>query len=156
MIGFSSWSLAGESAIPIDLSDPIYNDEQKAREHLEAVCWPDGPVCPHCRERERITKLQGKAHRPGLYWCKACRGQFTVTVGTVYERSKVPLHKWVLASHLLCAGKKGTSAHQLHRMLGVTYKTAWFMAHRIREAMRDDAPSGLDPMSPVTNWVARL
>jgi transposase-like protein len=107
------------------------------------VLWPDGPVCPRCGERERVAKLQGAAYRPGLYHCKACRRQFSVTVGTAYERSHVPLHKWLLATHLLCAGKKGTSAHQLHRTLGVTYKTAWFMEHRIREGMRDAKPSGL-------------
>ena len=126
-----------------DLSDPIYSDPDKAREHLESVCWPNGPVCPHCGGREAITKLQGKARRVGLYRCKGCAKQFTVTVGTVYERSHIPLHKWVLATHLLCASKKGLSAHQLHRMLDLPYKTAWFMAHRIREGMRDMNPGHL-------------
>ena len=123
-----------------DISNPIFHNETKAREYLEAQRWPDGPFCPHCGDIENIKRLKGKSHRSGLYQCNGCRGHFTVTVGTLYERSKVPLHKWLLATHLLCASKKGISAHQLHRMLGVTYKTAWFMAHRIREAMIDDSP----------------
>jgi transposase-like protein len=127
----------------IDLTNAIYTNENKAREHLENVRWPDGPYCPHCGEAESITKMQGKSHRPGLYKCRSCRKPFSVTVGTLFERSKVPLHKWVLATHLLCASKKGISSHQLHRMLGVTYKTAWFMTHRIREAMREINPDPL-------------
>lgn len=115
-------------------TQPRFTDETAAREHLESLRWPNGPVCPHCACFQRISKLEGKSHRPGLYFCGDCRQQFTVTVGTVFERSKIPLHKWVLATHLLCASKKGMSSHQLHRMLGVTYKTAWFMSHRIREA----------------------
>jgi transposase-like protein len=126
-----------------DLTNPIYHDADKAREHLEAIHWPDGPVCPHCGncDQKRIKKLQGKSTRPGVFKCNECRKPFSVTVGTVFERSKIPLNKWVLATHLMAASKKGMSAHQLHRMLGVTYKTAWFMAHRIREAM---APSPKD------------
>lgn len=120
-----------------DLTNPIFNDEDKAREYLEAVRWPNGPYCPHCGDVENVKKLAGKSHRKGLYQCNSCRGHFTVTVGTLYERSKIPLHKWLLASHLMSASKKGMSAHQLHRMLGITYKSAWFMAHRIREAMRE-------------------
>ncbi|MGE0665792.1 MAG: IS1595 family transposase [Sphingomonadales bacterium] len=120
------------------LTHPVYNDENAAREHLESIRWPDGPYCPHCGEVENVHRLEGKSHRPGLLYCRSCRGQFSVTVGTVFERSKISLCKWVLATHLLCASKKGMSAHQLHRMLGVTYKTAWFMAHRIREAMTSD------------------
>ena len=116
---------------------PHFQNEDKAREHLEAIRWPDGPECPHCT-LINATKIEGKSARPGLYQCNGCRQQFTVTVGTVFERSKVPLHKWLLATHLMCASKKGVSAHQLHRTLGVTYKTAWFMAHRIREAMKDE------------------
>src|SRR3954469_5009211 len=129
----------------LDLTLPIFTDETAAREHLEAQRWPDGPVCPHCGSWENITKLRGKAHRPGLYRCKACKKQLTVTIGTVYERSHIPLHKWVLASHLMCASKKGMSAHQLHRMLNLPYKTAWFMAHRIRAGMDGaaDDPEGL-------------
>ena len=123
-----------------DLSDPIFHDENMAREHLEALRWPHGPTCPHCGSVENIKRLDGKSHRPGLYQCNACREHFTVTVRTVMERSHVPLHKWVLAFHLMAASKKGMSAHQLHRMLKVTYKTAWFMAHRIREAMTDPSP----------------
>src|SRR6478609_7270452 len=116
---------------------PMFQDETAAREALEAVLWPDGPICRHCgnSDPEKIALLQGKSHRPGLLYCNGCHGQFTVTVGTVFERSKVGLSKWWLAAHLLGSSKKGMSAHQLHRMLGVTYKTAWFMAHRIREAM---------------------
>ncbi len=116
-----------------DISNPIFHDEDKARAYLEAQRWPDGPYCPHCGEAENVRKIKGKSHRPGLHQCNSCRGHFTVTVGTLYERSKVPLHKWLFATHLICASKKGISSHQLHRMLGVTYKTAWFMAHRIRE-----------------------
>lgn len=121
----------------LNITDPIFHDEEKAREHLEAIRWPNGPYCPHCgnADQDRITKLQGKSTRPGVYKCNECRKPFSVTVGTVYERSKIPLHKWILATQLLSSSKKGMSAHQLHRTLDVTYKTAWFMAHRIREAM---------------------
>lgn len=124
----------------MNLSDPRFVDPDAARQWLEAQRWPDGPVCPHCGnfDQAAIRSLAGKAHRPGVYQCNACREQFTVTVGSVMERSKIPLNKWVLAMHLMSASKKGMSAHQLHRMLGVTYKTAWFLAHRIREAMTDD------------------
>lgn len=114
-----------------------FNDEDAARKHLEALRWPTGAVCPHCGGIERNSPLNGKSHRAGLYFCGDCRTQFTVTVGTVFERSKIPLHKWLLANHLLCSSKKGMSAHQLHRILGITYKSAWFMAHRLREAMKD-------------------
>ncbi len=120
----------------MNLSNPIFQDEAKAREHLEGLRWADGRFCPHCGEAEKTSPVTGKSHRPGLYYCLSCKKTFTVTVGTLFERSKVPLTKWVLAFHLMSASKKGMSAHQLHRMLGVTYKTAWFMAHRIREAMR--------------------
>jgi transposase-like protein len=127
-----------------DLQNPIFNDLDKAREALEAVRWPNGTTCPHCgnADQERIAKVEGtkRSHRPGLYYCNECKGQFTVTVGTVFERSKIPLTKWWLAVHLLGSSKKGMSSHQLHRMLGVTYKTAWFMSHRIREAMKDLNP----------------
>src|SRR5680860_1466631 len=113
-----------------------FHDDMAARSYLESIRWPNGPVCPHCGGFERVSKLEGKKHRPGLYKCYDCRGQFTVTVGTLFERSKMPLHKWFQAVYFLCSSKKGMSSHQLHRMLGVTYKTAWFMSHRIREAMR--------------------
>lgn len=121
-----------------DLTNPIFTDESKAREHLEAIRWPNGVVCVHCGGVEQIKPLTGKGVRAGLYYCNDCEGQFTATVGTVFEKSKVPLNKWVLAFHLVCASKKGISSHQLHRMLGVTYKTAWFMTHRIREAMTSE------------------
>lgn len=120
-----------------DLTNPMFQDADKAREHLEATRWPDGPVCPHCGSCDKVYDLKGEATRAGVYKCGACRKQFTVTVGTLFEGSKVPLNKWMLAVHMICASKKGISSHQLHRMLGVTYKTAWFMAHRIREAMKD-------------------
>jgi len=128
-----------------DLTNPVFTDETKAREWLEAKRWPNGPVCQHCgATAERIRKLEGEAHRPGLYQCNECHGQFSVTIGTLYESSHIPLHKWLLASHLLTSSKKGMSAHQLHRMLGITYKSAWFMAHRIREGMTpsDNGPLG--------------
>ncbi|MGC2517924.1 MAG: IS1595 family transposase [Burkholderiales bacterium] len=115
---------------------PRFKSADAAREHLESIRWPKGPVCPHCGATDRISKLAGKSHRPGVYDCGHCRDQFTVTVGTVFERSKIPLHKWLMAATLLTASKKGMSSHQLHRMLGVTYKTAWFMSHRLREAMK--------------------
>jgi transposase-like protein len=118
----------------------IYTNEDAAREHLEALNWPDGPVCPHCGTVNEATKLEGKSTRPGVFKCRPCQKPFTVTVGTVFERSKIKLNVWVHAVDLYTASKKGFSAHQLHRTLGVTYKTAWFMAHRIREAMREINP----------------
>jgi transposase-like protein len=109
-----------------------------AREWFEACIWPNGPVCPHCGSfGPGVTKLTGKSHRPGVYQCNACRQQFTVTVGTVMERSKIGLHIWLKAMFLLAASKKGVSTHQLHRMLGVSLKSTWFLMHRIREAMRE-------------------
>src|ERR1044071_542871 len=124
--------------MPVDLTDPIFHDEEAARRHFEADRWPDGPFCPHCGVVGNATELKGKSTRPGVYKCKDCRKPFTATVGTLYERSHIPLHKWLLATHLLCASKKGMSAHQLWRQLGFgSYRTAWFMAHRIREGMRD-------------------
>ena len=131
----------------IDLTDKIYHDENAARAHLEAQRWPDGAVCPHCASRD-VTKLEGAKHRPGVYQCKTkpCREQFTVTVGSVMERSHVPLTKWVMVIQLMASSKKGMSAKQVERMLGVTYRTAWFMMHRIREAMKttgtDSSPLG--------------
>jgi len=120
-----------------DLRNPIYHDEDAARAHLESLLWPHGPACPRCGVTEdRITKLQGKSTRPGVYKCKDCRKPFTVTVGTVMERSKVPLSKWVLAAHFMAASKKGMSALQLHRMMGGSYETSWFLFHRLREAAR--------------------
>ena len=122
----------------LDLTKPIYHDDDAAREHLESLLWPDGPVCPRCGVTgDRITKLAGKSTRPGVHKCKDCRKPFTVTVGTVMERSKIPLCKWVMAAQLMASSKKGMSAKQLERMLGVTYETAWFLFHRLREAAAD-------------------
>jgi transposase-like protein len=112
-----------------------FTNEAAARKHLERLQWPDGPICPHCGVVDRASAIKSD-RRKGLWFCNACREQFTVTVGTIFERSKIPLHTWLYANHLLCSSKKGISSHQLSRMLGVTYKTAWFMSHRIREAMR--------------------
>jgi transposase-like protein len=123
-----------------NLTDPIYTDADKAREHFEAIRWSEGPICSHCGTVNQATLVKGKSHRAGMYQCNACRQPFTVTTGTVMESSKIPLNKWALAFHLMAASKKGISAHQLHRMLGVTYKSAWFLAHRVREAMGDNAP----------------
>ena len=130
----------------LDLTNSIYADANKAREHLETLHWPNGPICPHCGNADptRIRLMVGKSTRPGVRQCNECRKPFTVTVGTIFEDSKIPLNKWLLAVHLLSAGKKGTSAHQMHRMLGVTYKTAWFMAHRVREAMTASGVMGTD------------
>ena len=123
-----------------DFSNPIFHNEAKAREWLEARLWPDGPICPKCGVVGHATLLAGKSTRPGLYQCNACREPFTVTVGTLYERSHVPLHKWLGATHLMMASKKGMSALQISRMIGVTYKTAWFLCHRIRESLRETNP----------------
>jgi transposase-like protein len=115
-------------------------DENQAREHLEKLRWPNGVACPHCGDTEIYT-LKGKATskepvRKGVYKCKGCRKQFTVTVGTLFEGSHIPLNKWLMTVSLMCSSKKGISSHQLHRMLEVTYKSAWFMSHRIRYAMQ--------------------
>jgi transposase-like protein len=116
-----------------------FTDDAAARAHLEELLWPDGPVCPHCGTVDQATLMQGKSHRPGLYNCRACDLPFTVTIGTVFERSKIPLHKWVYAAHLMASSKKGISALQLQRMLQLgSYRTAWFMEMRLREAMRED------------------
>jgi len=129
------------------LKNPIFQDETKAREWLEARVWPEGPTCPHCgnADKAKIKALEGKAHRAGLFQCAEpeCRQQFTVTVKTVFERSKIPLTKWLAALFLMTASKKGVSAHQVHRMLGISYKSTWFMMHRLREAMRT---GGLEPL----------
>jgi transposase-like protein len=121
------------------LNQPQFQDADKAREYLEALRWPNGPVCPHCGSvSSKHLALKGASYRPGLFKCADCYEQFTVTVGTVFERSKIALNVWLQAVHLMSASKKGISAKQLERMLGVTYKTAWFMAHRIREAMKSE------------------
>lgn len=125
----------------MNLLAPQFTDADKAREYLENIRWPDGPACPHCGDTKAYTitrKKEGAKTRKGLYKCAGCRKQYTVTVGTVFEGSKVPLNKWLLASYLIASSKKGFSAHQLHRSIGVTYKTTWFMFHRLREAMTDD------------------
>src|SRR5687767_15006317 len=129
------------------LSKPWFHDEEAAFAFLESELWPNGPVCPHCGGVDRIIKIKAnpaKRVRYGLYQCRDCNGQFTVKMGTVFEHARIPLHKMLQAVHLLCSSKKGISAHQLHRILEVQYKTAWFLAHRIREAMRDGslAPMG--------------
>lgn len=116
-----------------------YSNEESARELLEAMRWPNGPVCPHCGSVKtyKLTAKPGAKTpvRPGVYKCADCRKQFSVTVGTIFEDTHIPLHKWLMAIYLMCASKKGISAHQIHRMTGVTYKSAWFMCHRIRYAM---------------------
>ncbi len=126
------------------LQNPIFTDTDKARQWLEARIWASGRPCPHCGVVDNSTALQGSKHRPGVYQCNACREQFTVTVGTVFERSKIPLCKWLAALFLMVSSKKGVSAHQVHRLLGISYKSTWFMMHRLREAMRsgDLAPMG--------------
>jgi transposase-like protein len=134
------------------LTKSAFHSEAQAFEYLEETLWPDGPVCPHCGTVGHATKLQGgngegkRQARIGLWKCneKECRKQFTVKVGTVFEHGRIPLHKMLQAVYLLCCSKKGCSSHQLHRILGITYKSAWFLSHRIREAMRDDklAPMG--------------
>ena len=118
------------------LDDKHFHDEEAAYAYLETRLWPNGPVCPHCGGFDRIGKLKGKSTRIGVWKCYQCRKPFRVTVGTVFESSHVPLRLWLQAVHLLASSKKGISSNQLHRTLGVTLKTAWFMSHRIREAMR--------------------
>src|SRR3954447_8525730 len=127
-----------------NLTPAAFHDEDAALAHIEAALWPDGPVCPHCGATDRIYALKGKSTRRGVRKCGHCKKPFTVMIGTVFERSHIPLHKWLQAFYLLCSSKKGISSHQLHRTLGISYKAAWFMSHRIREGMRDDslAPLG--------------
>jgi len=137
------------------LAKPYFHDEAAAFEYVESILWPTGPECPHCGNVDRHYTLSGVRSKPsrkhpegierhGLYKCAACRGQFTVRIGTIFEESHLPLHKWLQAIHLMCSSKKGISAHQLHRILEITYKSAWFLAHRLREAMRlrEFAPMG--------------
>jgi transposase-like protein len=128
---------------PIELSSRVYHDETAARKHLENIRWPDGVSCPLCGSTEDVRPVNGKSMGPGYFYCPACTSKFTVRTGTVYERSHIPLHKWLLAFRLMSASKKGHSAHQLARTLNITYKSAWFMAHRIREAMKDTDPTPL-------------
>jgi transposase-like protein len=122
------------------LSQLHFHNEEAAIKRLEVIVWPDGPHCPRCGGFDRITAVKGG--RAGLRRCGPCKREFTVTVGTIFERSHVKLHKWFQAAHLMASSKKGISAHQLHRTLKVTYKTAWFMEHRLREAMRELNPVG--------------
>jgi transposase-like protein len=130
--------------LPAALSHACYHDDDAARETFEAIRWPDGPYCPHCGCLDTVAPLGGKSMGPGWYWCNKCREKFTARVGSVMERSHIAMHKWLLAFRLMASSKKGMSAHQLRWTLGVSYKTAWFMAHRIREAMRplDAGPMG--------------
>jgi len=125
------------------LSDKHFHNEAAAYRWVEARVWPDGPVCPHCGGVDRISRMKGKSTRLGTYKCYQCRKPFTVKVGTVFESSHVPLHLWLQAMFLLSSGKKGISSNQLHRTLGVTLKTAWFMSHRVRKAME---VVGIEPM----------
>lgn len=124
-----------------DLTNPIFTNEAAAVAHMEADRWPNGVTCLLCGVMDEATKMGGKT-QAGMFMCNACRGKFTVRTGTVFERSHIPLHKWLLATHLMASSKKGVSAHQVHRMLGITYKSAWFMMHRIREAMAPAANEG--------------
>ena len=128
----------------MNLTDKIFHDDEAARLHLEAQRWPNGPYCPRCGEAERVTRLQGKSTAPGLCMCNSCRTKFSVTMGTIFERSHIPLSKWMLGFRLMASSKKGISALQLQRSLDLkSYKSAWFMAHRIREAMA--LPTGDTP-----------
>jgi len=122
--------------VDANLPQAIFTDDTKAREWLESRVWPDGPVCPHCGncDEKKITSLRGEAHRPGVYQCNACREQFTVTLKTVFENSKVPLSKWLRLLFLIADSKKRISAHHVYRALGVSYKSTWFMCRRLREA----------------------
>jgi len=130
-------------SLPIALSHPCYHEDEAARITFESIRWPAGPYCPHCGALDTVAPLGGESMGPGWYWCSKCREKFTVRVGSVLERSHIATHKWLLAIRLMTGSKKGISAHQLHRMLGVAYRSAWFMAHRIRLAMDDSAPSAL-------------
>ena len=124
----------------MNITAPIFHDEAKATAHLEASRWPDGAFCPHCGST-RVRRMEGKT-QAGMFLCNDCRDKFTVRTGSVMERSHVPLHKWLLATHIMAASKKGMSASQMARMIGVTYKTAWFLCHRIREAMDGATDTG--------------
>jgi transposase-like protein len=128
---------------PDDLSHPVFHDEEEARLYLQEVRWPDGVYCPFCGTLDGIKPLGGDSMGPGWFYCPACQDKFTVRVGSVFERSHIPLHKWLLAFRLMASSKKGISAHQLHRTLGITYKSAWFLAHRIRECMDEDGDGPL-------------
>ena len=132
------------------LNKPYMHDEAAAFAHVESIIWPKGPLCPHCGVMDRAYRLTGVRSKPsaknpegverhGLWKCRECRRQFTVRKGTIFEDSHIPMHKWLQAIHLMVSSKKGISSHQLHRVLEITHKSAWFMSHRIREAMRSDS-----------------
>jgi transposase-like protein len=128
---------------PEELTHPVYHDEEAARLYLQEVRWPDGVVCPYCGTLDGIKPLGGDSMGPGWFYCESCQDKFTIRVKSIFERSHIPLHKWLLAFRLMTSSKKGVSAHQLHRTLGITYKSAWFLAHRIREAMAPTDPPRL-------------
>src|SRR5579859_468013 len=129
--------------VPELLCDPVYHDEDAARAFIEQSRWPEYVVCPLCGSFDKISKLGGESMGPGWWYCGSCQDKFTCRIGAVMERSHIPLHKWLLAFRLMASSKKGISAHQLHRTLGITYKSAWFLAHRIREAMSETDPTPL-------------
>ncbi|MBT6393070.1 MAG: IS1595 family transposase [Nitrospinaceae bacterium] len=125
---------------------PYFSDEAKAIEFIESLMWPDGAVCPHCEGRERLSRIKAnpeKRVRHGLWKCGPCRKQFTVKIGTIFEGSNIPMTKWLMAIYMMCTAKKGVSASQIERSLGISYKAAWFLCHRIREAMKRDPMRGL-------------
>ena len=125
--------------MPSKLSDDYLHDEAKAYELVESVLWPDGPVCPHCGTMDRASPMKGKSTRIGAYKCYACRKKFTVKIGTIFEDSHIPMRTWLQAIYLMASSKKGISSNQLHRTFGISLRSAWYMSHRIREAMRDGA-----------------
>jgi transposase-like protein len=125
------------------ISDKHFHNEEAAYAFVEARLWPNGPICPHCGGFDRISKMGGKSTRIGAYKCYQCRKPFTVKVGTIFESSHIPMRHWLQAIFLMSSGKKGVSSNQLHRTLGCTLKTAWFLSHRLREAMR---VTGAEPM----------
>ena len=124
------------------LDEPQFRNEEAAYAYVESIVWPKGRVCPHCGVVDKSGLLKGKSTRIGVYKCYACRKPFTVKVGTIFEKSHIPMHIWLQAMHLLCSSKKGFSANQFCRVLGVDFKTGWFIGHRIREAMTDDGSEG--------------
>ena len=137
--------------VPELLSDPVYHDEDAARAYVESVRWPDGPFCPKCGALDTVKPLGGESMGPGWYYCSACQDKFTVRVGAIFERTHIPLHKWLLAFRLMASSKKGMSAHQIHRTLGITYKSAWFLCHRIRECMKES--SSTEPLGGPEKYV---
>ena len=133
-------SLISEMKLDSSLSDSCFRDADEARKWLESRRWPRGKICPHCGnfDQVKVKLMHGKSHRPGLYWCAECGQQFTVTVGTVMHRSKLPLNKWLIAMHLISASEKGASARQIRRTLGISYQAAWYISHRIRRVLGDE------------------